>query len=252
MLIGCGSPNSGTAKVAVAAPANLPDKDSAAAADPAFGVLFVGNSHTAMHDLPEVVARMIRARHPGKNVRVRHFSCGFLEDAAGNAELRRAIESKSWGHLVLQAQKESMSGKYVYSRAEGIELAKLGRAHGMKVTFYAEWGVKGSAGHAERIERMYSEMATASGARVAPVGRAWDRALSDRPTLPLHDPDGNHQSSLGAFLTASVLFGRLMDQNPTTLEDFPWDGLSKSDRALLLRAAVDTLGEDGKEAKPAP
>jgi hypothetical protein len=146
-------------------------------------------------------------------------------------------------YLVLQGQKESKSGRFQYSQAEGIEVAKLGKARGATVIFFAEWGLKDLVGHGPRIEKVYQEMATAAGARVAPVGRAWDLALSARPDLLLHAADGNHQTALGAFLTACVLFGQLTDESPAALVPYSYPGVSGADRKFLADAAVKALAE---------
>ena len=185
-------------------------------------VLFVGNSHSMMHDLPNLIGEMIRFRHPEKTVYSNVFPVGFLEDAARDDRCKKQIESAPWRFLVLQAQKESRSGRFEYSLAEGIDLAKLGKAHGCEVVFYSEWGLKEVAGHGQRIEKIYRKMAGAASAQVAPVGRAWELALSKRPELGLYSEDGNHQSALGAFLTACVFFGKLTGENPASLESVPY------------------------------
>src|SRR5262249_19051667 len=140
-------------------------------------------------------------------------------------------------------QKESRSGRFKYSQAEGVDLAKFARAHGATVVFFAEWGLRDVPGHGRRIEEVYDEMATAAGARVAPVGRAWDLALAERPDLPLYPGDGNHQTALGAFLTAAVLFGRLADESPSALASFRCEGLGDADQKSLLGAAVKALAQ---------
>jgi hypothetical protein len=84
-------------------------------------------------------------------------------------------------------------------------------------------------------------MARAAGVQVAPVGRAWDLALSRRPDLPLHSADGNHQSRLGAFLTACVLCGRLTGESPADLASFPYPGANEKDRRFLADAAAKAL-----------
>src|SRR4051794_15133104 len=43
-------------------------------------ILFVGNSHTMMHDVPGLVARMIQFRQPEKRVYTHFVWVGFLED----------------------------------------------------------------------------------------------------------------------------------------------------------------------------
>ena len=206
-------------------------------------ILFVGNSHTGMHRLPELVAEMIRFRHPEKVVRTHHVWVGFLEDTARDPACRLEIESLPWTFIVLQAQKESRSGRAKYSQAEGIDIAKLGKARGASVVFFAEWGLQETTGHGSRIERIYDEMATAAAARVAPVGRAWELALAARPDMSLYEGDGNHQTAVGAFLSAAVLFGRLTNESPAVLATFPYDRVVDTDRMVMLEAAAKALAE---------
>jgi hypothetical protein len=219
--------------------ADAPNADTLRDAD--FSVLFVGNSHTMMHDMPDLVARMIRFRHPDKKVYTHFVWVGFLEDAAGESKCKQAIESRPWNHVVLQAQKVSASGRVDYSKQEGIDIAKLAKARGSSVLFFAEWGLRGVPDNGPRHEKIYGEMARASGAKVAPVGRAWDLALAERPGMELHSPDGNHQSGKGAFLTGCVLYGRLMSESPAPLAGFAHAELDEKDRKLMTAAAVRAL-----------
>src|SRR5262245_20410327 len=69
-------------------------------------VLYVGNSHTSMHDLPTLVGEMIRFRRQATTVHSRVVPVGFLEDAARDPLCREALESRAWTFVVLQAQKE--------------------------------------------------------------------------------------------------------------------------------------------------
>src|SRR5947209_19725391 len=97
------------------------DPDQVRSAD--FSVLYVGNSHTGSHNLPALIAEMIRYRHPDKTVYSHAVSVAFLEDVARDPACREEIESRQWKYVVLQAQKESRTGTVKYSTAEGIEIA---------------------------------------------------------------------------------------------------------------------------------
>ncbi len=206
-------------------------------------ILFVGNSHTSGHNLPKLVSDMIRFRHPEKTTYSHVVSVAFLEDAARTPACREEIESRPWKFVVLQAQKISVSGKHEYSRAEGIELAKLAKGRGATVHFFCEWGLQGVPDNGPRQEKVYHEMATEAGARVAAVNRAWDAALAARPELPLFEFDGNHQSATGAFLTAAYLYGALSGESPAPLGAFPYDAVSADDRAFLANAAATALAK---------
>ncbi len=201
-------------------------------------ILFVGNSHTSSHDLPNLVCEMIRFRHPEKTAYSHVVGVGFLEDVARDSRCREEIESRQWKFVVLQAQKISVSGQQEYSRAEGIEIAKLAKARGATVYFFCEWGLRGVADNGPRQEKVYREMAGEAGAGVAAVNRAWDAALAGRPDLPLYAADGNHQSATGAFLTAAYLYGKLTGESPAPLSAFAYPDVSDADRSFLAEAAA--------------
>lgn len=220
-------------------PNSRSDPEQVRAAD--MSILFVGNSHTTFHDVPHLVADLVRTRRPGKKVITHVIPTSHLDVAAKDPGCREEIETRPWTFVVLQAQRISVSGKFDYSRAEGIDLARLARARGASVLFYSEWGLKDVAGDAASNEKIYTEMANEAGAQVAPVGRAWDLALADRPELPLHAADGNHQSALGAFLTACVLAGKLIDEDPAPFATYPYPAAAEADRRFLAAAAAQAL-----------
>src|SRR5262245_6673566 len=223
-------------------PGTRSDPDKVRTAD--VSILFVGNSHTVMHNLPTLVCEMIRFRHPEKSTYVHVITVAFLEDAARDPACRDEIDSRAWKHVILQAQKISVSGKHDYPRQDGIDLARLAKSRGAGVVFYPEWGLRGRPGDGERQEKVYREMAAAAEVRLAPVASAWDLALAERPGLALHDADGNHQSALGAFLTAAVLFGRLTGESPATLAAFPYTGASDDDRRFIADVAAKAIAQE--------
>jgi hypothetical protein len=223
-------------------PTGAPDADTIRAAD--VSVLFIGNSHTFMHNMPSLVGAMIRFQQPQRTVCTHWIGVGFLEDVAHNPMYREEIADKPWKVVVLQAQEISMSGRYRYSRKDGIDLAKAARARGATAIYYPEWGLKGVAGDGARQEKVYREMARAADAAVAPVARAWDLALAARPDLPLHSADGNHQSEVGAFLTACVLTGRITNTSPAALAAYPYPGVDEPDRRFLAETAAKALAEE--------
>src|SRR5262245_7775939 len=169
--------------------AREPIRGAAASVQADINILFVGNSHTTLHDLPQLVCKMIEFLDPGGSVAADVVGVAFLEDTARDARCKQLLESRSWNYVVLQAQKISSSGRYEYSRQEGIELARRAKARGAEVFFFSEWGRRGVAGEGPRYEKVYQEMAHAAAAGVVPIGAAWDIALAQRPELPLHDPD---------------------------------------------------------------
>lgn len=246
LLIGCSRQPGATTQVAVAVGSES-DPDKARSSD--VSILFVGNSHTGSHDLPNLVCKMIQFQHPEKTTYSHVIGVAFLEDVARNPMVQDEIKSRPWKHVVLQAQKISVSGKQEYSRKEGIDIAKLAKGRGAAVVFYPEWGLKGVAGDGPRQEKVYIEMAREAGVTVAPVARAWDLALAARPELPLHDADGNHQSTTGAFLTACVLCGRITGESPAPLAGFPYPHVNEADRKFLAETAAKAIAQHDAAGK---
>ncbi len=204
-------------------------------------ILFIGNSHTYFYDMPTLVAQMIEHHHPEKKVYAKLLRVEFLEQVGNNPYYRKELESHPWNFVVLQAQKISMSGKYDYSKQEGIDFAKLAKSCGATVCFYSEWGREGVEGDGQTIEKIYDAMAQAAEVTLAPVGRAWDIALAEQPDLPLYSGDGNHQSTTGAFLTAAVFCGQLTGESPASLASFEHESLDLSTREFLAKAAAKAL-----------
>jgi hypothetical protein len=242
-IAGCGQSSVPTSAVATLPRTPVAFTESHASSDAAVftkadvRILFIGNSHTMHHNLPDLVCRMIRQVMPGKTIVHHVVGVSHLADASINPQVKAEIEFRPWTHVVLQAQKISMSGKFLYPTDEGIDLAKRAKANGAAVAFFAEWARKGIMDERDRTETIYTEMAKESGATVIPVGRAWDAAFAMRPDLPLHEADGNHQSAMGAFLTACVVAGRLSGSTPMPFASIEFAELSAKDRTFLAEVA---------------
>ena len=222
----------------------LTENDSETLRTADLSILFVGNSHTSMHDLPNLVCEMIRFRQPGKTVAARYVAVSHLDDLATEPRGQQLLDAHPWKHVVLQAQKISVSGRFEYSRAAGIDFAKRAKDRGANVIFFAEWGLKDDPSNGPRHEKIYREMAQQVGADVAAVDRAWVLARAERPGLALHDRDGNHQSRVGAFLTACVLYGQLTGNDPAELGTFPDESVTEVDRRYLAEVAGKTRASD--------
>lgn len=244
LLVGCSSPSESlqvptAPKVVSRTVAAGSDAESVRAAN--YSILFIGNSHSSFHDLPELVCRLIEFRHPEQKAYSRLISTGFLEQAANMPECLAEIDQRPWKFVILQAQKISVSGRHEYSRLEGIDLAKRARERGAGVYYFSEWGLRDVPDNGPRHQRVYQEMAEAAEAGVVPVGRAWEIALKARPELPLYESDGNHQSATGAFLTACMLFGRITGDSPIGLEAFPYEHADRQVRSHLAESAAKAL-----------
>ncbi len=169
----------------------------------AFNILFVGNSHTATHNVPAKVETLLLSAGQGP-LNVHFLSASFLRNAAGDEDITNVLASGVWDVVVLQGQEISQSHTIAYSQEEAVTLAQLAKDAGARPLFFAEWRRR-AVEETAYIEGIYDEIAEKSGAEVIPVGRTWDRFLSLNPDHPLWATDGNHSSADGAFLAAATI-----------------------------------------------
>jgi hypothetical protein len=218
-------------------------------------VLFVGNSYTNHNDLPQMVERM--AASDGETAKV-EADLVFLPGATLKRHWRldRAAEylrDGNYTHVVLQGHSLDTikrPGKLAtYIR----KFADVAEETGTEAVLYATWArhpdnplyVRGTVGDnpaemQQRIDTVYGRIAQAIDAAVAPVGRAWLRALRAHPDLKLHRADGSHPTETGSYLAAAVLYGALTDAPPTQATYRP-DSIDAPRARQLRQIAAGTL-----------
>ena len=218
------------------APSSNPNPPQAAAQ---VSLLFMGNSHTAFHDVPGMVAALVRAARPGRSVEaVQAPGWMFLEERLADAASMAALRSRQWTAVVLQAQKYSTSGLFDYSTAEAKELVRMARAQGALPVMFPEWPRRG-VNETARIHDLHVSIAREAPACVAPIGQAWDLSLGRDPQLLLHDTDGNHAALPGAFLAALMLAAAITGDAPGSFPSIEI-ALDAATQARLRAIAAET------------
>ena len=210
----------------------------AASAD--IALLFMGNSHTSSNDLTGMVASMVRAARPGKTVTsVVAPGSMFLEERWHHAPSLALLQSQRWSAVVLQAQKYSMSGQFMYSTVEAEEFIRMIRAQSGLPVMFPEWPQL-NVNETQRIYDLHVSIAQRQAACVAPIGQAWDLALARHPSLTLHAPDGNHSAPAGALLAALVIFTTLTNVSPLEVPYLAQFGVDAETQTRLREIAAET------------
>ena len=204
-------------------------------------LLFMGNSHTSANNLTNMVADMVRAGRPGVTVvSVEAPGYMFLDERLHHAPTIALLRSQSWSYVILQAQKYSTTGQFTYSTDEAKELIRMSREQRALPVMFPEWPRRG-IDETRRIYDLHVSIAQAESACVAPIGQAWDLALSRDPTLTLHAADGNHSAPAGAFLAALVLYTTITGQSPLGLPPLPQYPVDVSVQETLRGIAAETV-----------
>jgi len=177
------------------------------------------------------------------------------------------------GYSTLDQEKPRDPGKLVETAKQ---LGDVLRAKNPKVDYYlmATWSradqtyPSRGAWAGQPIEQMgkdvragYDKAAAAAGAKVIPVGDAWNRAMAtgvadpnpydgiEAGKLNLWTYDSYHASTAGYYLEALVIFGSITGRDPRSLGDNECSGyelgLSTSEVHKLQQVAFDQLKEMG-------
>jgi hypothetical protein len=198
-------------------------------------ILFIGNSFTARHDVPALVALI--GRHGGRTVEHRLISAGGASlRRHWNAGAARVIADERWDAVVLQEQ-STLPARDPERLLAHVRLFQGAVAPtGAALVLYATWARADAPDQQTRIDRAYSAAAAATGAAVAAVGAAWTRARRRRGCPVLHDRDGSHASTAGAYLAACVLARTILGVDPVGAPTVA--GLDEAAAGLLQAVAA--------------
>lgn len=169
-------------------------------------ILFIGNSHTQVNDLPAMMKSLIESDGSGRVVETARFFEDFLNDGVNDRAACQALNDPKWDVVVLQGAKASSSHRYKYNNDGCAALARMARRVGSRTLFFVEWPRRGWD-ESEFQMNVYRPIAQAApGSELVPVCYAWDAILKKSPNLDLWAPDGNHASPLGTYLAANVFY----------------------------------------------
>lgn len=209
LLIACGGGAGGPSSVATPPPVTNTAAD--------ITLLFMGNSHTSVNNIPGMVAVMVRAGKPGKTVAaIEAPSWMHLEERAGDATSLALLQSRRWNYVILQAQNYSLSGQTLYPTTGAEMLVRLSRQAGALPVLFPEWPRMGTA-ETQIIIDKYVSIAMKEPACVPPIPQAFDLARARFPAITLHNPDGNHSAPAGAFLASLILYATITGAPPSGL-----------------------------------
>lgn len=193
--------------------------------DSSTSVLFIGNSYTYYHSMPELFKRISVSRFSDQKIDVKFVGWGgaTLKQLWENSEAQKEIRSRYWDYVVLQEQ--SMLGKeiiengesYIQSPDQFFEYAskfvQLSLENDTKPVFYMTWSRKKYHHQQKFLSYAYMKIARETGSMIAPVGLAWDE-LRSAAGFNLYERDGTHPSIYGSYLSALMLFSVIFDADP--------------------------------------
>jgi len=200
-------------------------------------ILFIGNSHTFVNDLPGMFAKL--ARCGGHEVSVDSSAIGgyTLEQHARDRLTQEKLDQPVWD-LVLQEGIQTLiveSTRNTQMAPAVRTLEKKIRSQGAQTVLMLMWasiyaigedGLQHFATEQAQVTAALQQLAQKLDILVAPVGPAWEKSLRQRPDLRLWGSDNHHASPAGTYLMACVLYATIYWQSPVGLSftaDLPED-----------------------------
>ena len=169
-------------------------------------ILFIGNSHTYLHYMPQMLGELAQAADSGVQLQIDQMTGegAGLQWHWNNQPSRQKIRSGPWDWVVLQDRSGGPLEDLESFRTHARRLDGEIRRQGAKTVFYMTWANKSRPRTQTIIADVYARIATELGAVLAPVGLAWEKVQTLDLELNLHHIDDRHANPSGAYLTACV------------------------------------------------
>lgn len=180
-------------------------------------VLFIGNSYTYSNNLPRILQDLANSAGKTLNASMVSSADKTLEWHWYNPHTLDTIDHGPWDFIILQDH--SLRPVEEPHKMHGAIKKLAGRIHKVQATpvLFITWARRHIPEMQEEITSAYLQAAREIEARIAPVGPAWQRALSAFPELPLHTEDRSHPNLLGSYLTACIFYATLFAESPVAL-----------------------------------
>lgn len=221
-------------------------------------VLFIGNSYTAVNNLPEMIK--LAATSAGDEIIYDANIPGgtTFQQHSTNAQTLSKINSKAWDYVVLQEQSQlpsfpdSQVETSVYPFATALNNQILANNSCTETLFYMTWGRKnGDAqncpmwppvctyiGMDDLLSQRYLQMATDNNAEVSPVGAVWRAIITQNPSLELYSSDESHPSLLGSYAAALCFYTTIFRKSA---DEVLYTANLPADQVAIVKAVVNQV-----------
>lgn len=186
-------------------------------------ILFVGNSATYVHEIPETLARL--ANEQGYNVKTESITRGgyMLSQYAEEQNVYDTIK-KGFDIVVFQDNGNCVSSDEMREKCKNAleKMIKTAKESGANAYIYVRppYGYS-SFGYTpleqcEEFDKLFGAIAEKEGAKNVYVNRAFAEAMKNT-SLKIWGPDNAHTSEQGAYLAVCTFFATIFKKSATTL-----------------------------------
>ncbi len=205
----------------------------------------MGDSFTFCNGgLENHVKQLAASARPPRSVIVDSDTQGgaTLKILHGRQSIHDKIRGNGYDAVILQDDlpeltEHSVTPFYDYARLFDKEI----RNAGSKTVLFMAWPYERLNWISlQEIAKAHREISRELRVPVAPVGTAFERALAERPALPMLGSDKEHETIHGTYLAANVIYATLYGESTVGFTYRP-AGVSAEDALFLQRIAWETV-----------
>ena len=177
-------------------------------------ILFIGNSHTYMNDLPARVKAI--ALEDGYSCDVTMLAHGgwYLFEHVKEPQTKFNVMFGDYDYIVLQEHSHPFDRIDDY-RSAVKTISSWADEAGSRVVIYGTWARKDDRASQDYMNKINRDIADKNGAILAPVGESWWNHIDARPDIELYDEDGAHASSAGTEFAAKIIWVSIRSISPS-------------------------------------
>lgn len=173
-------------------------------------ILFIGNSHTYMNDLPAWVKTIAREEGYSCDVTMLAHGGWYLSEHVKEPQTKFNVMYGDYDFIVLQEH------SHPFDRIDDYRLAvqtisSWADEAGSRVVIYGTWARKDDRASQDYMNKINREIAETNDAILAPVGERWWSYKDAWPELELYDEDGAHASRAGTEFAAKIICTSIED-----------------------------------------
>lgn len=218
-------------------------------------VLFIGNSYTAVNDLPHVLKEMSLAT--GHIVKTYANTPGgtTLQVHLADSTTQNLIQQGNWDFVVLQGQSQvpafpdGQVEAMFYPAAKILDSLIHAYSPCAKTVFYMTWGRKYGdqtncasyppictyEGMDSLLRLRYTNVADSTSSFISPVGPLWHYLRDSASTIELYQNDNSHPTPAGTFAAACSFYAIFFGDNP---QNNPYNFTLAGNDAATIKAAA--------------
>ena len=179
-------------------------------------ILFLGNSHTYLHDVPGILQALAAAAGPEPLAVATDAPANYALIDHANGSAPDKITRGNWSMVILQQGWTPAGPCRDTLRLATRILEGKARGSGAQVGVYQVWTPTNRPEHLPGTIRSYELAADDVSAMLFPAAAAFRNALQRDPSLSLY-LDGMHASREGAYLVALVMYATVFERTPVGL-----------------------------------